>query len=306
MQERDDPLSLHENDSEIEFTDQAPKWEQLYEEIEAGRANKFYSLNTTKRTVLLSRQDVFSKLMYLYGKDRNLLSYQIEVLLEDESGVGDGVAREVYSIFIEHLLQVAYEGREEFSPIILAEFGEEEYDVVGKILYHFFINFALFPVQFCEVSLQNAFIGQYSENTPIGSFLKFVSRSDNLVLSDVLMQSKFDYERIVDTLSRFVIRANPTKDNIRNLIIKAAKMELISKPSPAFRSFKDLRNFFKNFTGNHISSIYELSKPTNTKVLQYLNIPVPSDQPEENAFDYLNRCIDESDKQTLEAFLRDL
>ena len=120
MQERDDPLSLHENDFEMEFTDQAPKWEQLYEEIEASRANKFYSLNTTKRTILLNRQDVFSKLMYLYGKGRNLLSYQIEVLLEDESGVGDGVAREVYSIFIEHLLQVAYEGREEFSPIILA------------------------------------------------------------------------------------------------------------------------------------------------------------------------------------------
>ena len=81
-------------------------------------------------------------------------------------------------------------------------------------------------------------------------------------------------------------------------------MELISKPSPAFRSFKDFKNFFKNFTGNHISSIYELSKPTNTKVLQYLNIPVPSDQHEEKAFDDLNRYIDESDKQTLEAFLR--
>ena len=193
MQERNDPLSLHENDSQIEFTDQAPSWEQLYEEIEASRAKKFYSLNATKRTKLLNRQDVFSKLMYLCGKDRNLLSYQIEVLLEDESGIGDGVAREFYSIFIERLLQVAYEGREEFSPIILAEFGEEEYDIVGKILYHFFVNFGLFPVQFCEISLQNAFIGQYSENVLIGSFLRFISRSDSLVLYDVLMQNKFDY-----------------------------------------------------------------------------------------------------------------
>ena len=81
-------------------------------------------------------------------------------------------------------------------------------------------------------------------------------------------------------------------------------MELILKPSPAFRSFKDFKNFFKNFTGNHISSIYELSKPTNTKVLQYLNIPVPSNQHEEKAFDYLHRYISESNKQTLEAFLR--
>ena len=35
-----------------------------------------------------------------------------------------------------------------------------------------------------------------------------------------------------------------------------------------------------------------------------MNIPVPSDQPEEKAFDYLNRYIDESDKQILETFLR--
>ena len=41
MQERDDPLSLHENDSEIEFTDQAPTWEQLYKEIETSRAIEF-------------------------------------------------------------------------------------------------------------------------------------------------------------------------------------------------------------------------------------------------------------------------
>ena len=94
---------------------------------------------------------------------------------------------------------------------------------------------------------------------------------------------KVDYENIEDTLSRFAIRANPTEDSIRNLIIKAAKMELISKASPPFRLFKDFKNFFKNSTGNHISSIYRLSKSTNTKVLQYLNIPVPSNQHEEKA-----------------------
>ena len=64
--------------------------------------------------------------MYLYGNDRNLLSYQIEVLLENEPGLGDGVAREVCFIFTEHLLQVTYEGRE-FPLIILVKFDEEEY-----------------------------------------------------------------------------------------------------------------------------------------------------------------------------------
>ena len=41
MQERDDPLALHENDSEIEFTDQAPTWEQLYKKIETSPAIEF-------------------------------------------------------------------------------------------------------------------------------------------------------------------------------------------------------------------------------------------------------------------------
>ena len=118
-------------------------------------------------------------------------------------------------------------------------------------------------------------------NTLVASFLKFISRSDSLVFYDVLMQNKFDYERIVDNLSRCAIKANPTKENIRNLIIKAAKIELISKPRATFRSFKYFRNFFKNFTGNDISSIYELLKPTNTKVLQYLITLVPSDEHEE-------------------------
>ena len=41
MQERDDPLSLHENDSKIEFTDQAPTWDQLYNEIETSWVIEF-------------------------------------------------------------------------------------------------------------------------------------------------------------------------------------------------------------------------------------------------------------------------
>ena len=76
MQERDYPLSLHENDSTIEYRS-STKVGAIYEEIEASRAKKFHNLNTTKRTMLLNRQNVFGKLMYLYGKDRNLLSYQI-------------------------------------------------------------------------------------------------------------------------------------------------------------------------------------------------------------------------------------
>ena len=284
MQERDDPISQEENDSVVGFK------EQFYEEVEASRENIFYSLNPTKKVLHLNRQDVFYELMKIYGKDRSILSHQLEVSLVDETTKGDGVGREVYSIFLEQLLQVAFDGREEYAPIVLPEFGEEEYEVVGKI--------------YILVSLHSVFIGQYSEQILIESFLRFISRKDSSILTDALMKNKFDHGLVIEALSKFAIRANPTKNNIRNLVVRAAKSELITKPCAAFNTFKELRNFFKIFTGNHLKSIYDLPKPTSSKVLNYINFPVAIDSYEEKASEHLRRYIDECDNQTLEAFLR--
>lgn len=245
MQERDDPITQEENDSVVGFKEQTPDLEQFYAEIESSRENIFYSLNLSKKVLQLNRQDVFDKLMKIYGKDRSVLSHQLEVSLIDETAKGDGVGTEIYSIFLEQLLQVALDGREEYAPIALAEFGEEEYDVVGKILYHFFINFALFPVQFCEVSLHSVFVGQYSKQILIETFLKFTSCKESSVLTDALIKNKVDYGLVIDALLKFAIKANPTKNNIRNLVARAPKSELITKPCAAFNTFKDLQNFSK-------------------------------------------------------------
>ena len=96
MQERDDPISQEENDSVVGFKEQTPDLERLYEEIDASRENIFYSLNPTKKVLHLNRQDVFGELMKIYGKDRSILSHQLEVSLVDETAKGDIVGREVY------------------------------------------------------------------------------------------------------------------------------------------------------------------------------------------------------------------
>ena len=140
LQEKEDSLSLHENDSKIKFTHQSLKQEQLYDEIEANRANKFDSLNTLKRSIQLNRQNVFSKPMYLYGKDRNLFSCQIYVLLEDDSGVGNEGAKEVYFIFIEHLVQVTTREEKNFHQSfqqtlvikIIMQWGKCYYHIIQK------------------------------------------------------------------------------------------------------------------------------------------------------------------------------
>ena len=134
--------------------------------------------------------------------------------LVDETVKCDGVGREVCSIFLEQLLQGAFDGREEYAPINPPEFKEEEYEVLGKILYHFLINFALFPVQLCEVSLHSIFIGQYSEQILIESFLRFISRKGSSVLTYAFVNNKFDYGLVIDALSKFDIKVNPTKNKL--------------------------------------------------------------------------------------------
>ena len=76
-----------------------------------------------------------------------------------------------------------------------------------------------------------------------------------------------------------------------------------TKPFAAFNTSKELQNFFKNFTGNHLKSIYDLSKPMTSKVLSYIKFPVAIDSYEEKAFEHLRRYIDDCNNQTFEAFL---
>ena len=206
--------------------------------VKRQNARRYARLNPSEIVLHLNRQDVFDELMKIYGKDRSILSHQLEVSLVDETAKCDRVGREVCSIFLEQLLQAAFDGREEYAPINLPEFGEEEYEVVGKVLYHFLINFALFPVQLCEVSLHSVFIGQYSEQILIESFLSFISWKGSSVLTDAVVKNKFDYGLVIDALSKFDIKANPTKNNVTSLVVRAPNSELITKSCAAFSTFK--------------------------------------------------------------------
>ena len=57
----------------------------------------------------------------------------------------------------------------------------------------------------------------------------------------------FEKEKKIDCLSSFGICTNPTKDNVHDLILKAAKSELISKPLPSLNAIK--QGFSKFFEG---------------------------------------------------------
>ena len=56
---------------------------------------------------------------------------------------GDGVAWEVYWLYIEQLISNSSDGTMHFAAIVQKQLGEEDFKKVGKILFHFYINYSL-------------------------------------------------------------------------------------------------------------------------------------------------------------------
>ena len=106
-------------------------------------------------------------------------------------------------------------------------------------------------------------------------------------------------------LSNFGIRTLPNKQNITELVCKAARNELITKPLPALTAIQScFGNFFEDLGPNAISSIYNTATPTNDKVSKYINYPEPTDRMEDKAFEFLRRFINEAIPAVLQDFLK--
>ena len=110
---------------------------------------------------------------------------------------------------------------------------------------------------------------------------------------------------IVDVLSSFGIRSNPTPENVSDLIFKAAKSHIITKPMFALTGImKGFYGFFSNFPLNSIEALYDNALPTNETVLDQLDLRQAIDKLEENTYQYLKRFIEEADSGVLHNFLR--
>ena len=110
------------------------------------------------------------------------------------------VAQEVYSLFIEQLIFTSCDGRMHFVPVTQPEFGEEEFKIAGKTLFHFNINYSLFLLQFCRSIIQYVMGIECKPSHFIRSFLDYISKRDSEILHDTLYNMNFNREKIIEIL----------------------------------------------------------------------------------------------------------
>lgn len=141
----------------------------IIQSLEDKRMKHLYGL-LPGRIVLLDRHDVVKELLALY-KDDGILCTKLSVSFLDETALGDGVLREVFSTFWDTFLARFCEGNKQFAFTPRPSLTDEDYVAVGRIITHQFVLTGTFPVQVAEAQIIQAMFGQVSEDCLVSSFL---------------------------------------------------------------------------------------------------------------------------------------
>ena len=200
---------LCQNES-ITFSGYHQDFKEIFEKVEKKREDSLNTLQPDFQIIDVDRNNVLKNILEIYKTCNDLKNFYLLVKFKGENAEGDRVAREVYSLFIEQLIFTSCDGRMHFVPVIQPEFGEEEFKIAGKTLFHFYINYSLFLVQFCRSTIQYVMGIECKPSHFIRSFLDYVSKRDSEILHDTLYNMNFNREKIIEILSRYVIRLVPT------------------------------------------------------------------------------------------------
>ena len=243
--------------------------------------------------------------MKIYTNDKSLQDHRVIVRFKGELADGDGLGRESFSCFMDEFLIKLCEGFREFVPIVQPEFGVDELSTVGTIFYHFFSDFGVFPFQLSLAAVINGFSGHVSDDILVESFLSFIPQNESRVLRNALCNKKFAHMDIVRVMSNHVSRINPTQSNLKDLVVKVAKSELITKPFVAFMAFKEsFSGFFDHFGEMGITSLYKVATPTAANVMDYLLFDEPVNQQEDKTFHWLESYLRDLELEMPVSFLR--
>lgn len=272
---------------------------QDYLLLGAVREAAFQRLNHVI-TEKVSRENVFDDMMSLYKK-RNIASHKISISFKGEDAEGDGVSRDAFSAFFNS----AYNKMDGYSEKVPStRFSEEDVRTLGKIITHAYICFNVFPTGLCKTAFKKGLNIEVRDEDFLASFLHFIHPKEAEIVHKCSKGTLGNVQPIMDILFEYSIFTKPTKENIMDLMAKAAKIALLNKPCYLMQQLAyGLGNFWNKITGEMIETLYSSTLPTSEKIISSLipNEKCPQDQ---KVFTWLNRFIRGLSVRELGVFLR--
>ena len=304
---------LPDNESEVEPIYNSPPVQLLQGEsnsdsdtiqsLEDKRMRHIYGL-LPGRIVLIDRHDVVKELLALY-KDDGILCNKLSMSFADESALGDGVLREVFSTFWDSFLARFCEGNKQFVFVPRFSLTDEDYVAVGRIITHQFVLTGTFPVQVAEAQIIQTMFGQVSEDCLVSSFLQLLPDRERQILCKAQEKDgPFPSDEIVDILSEYNVTSIPTASSLPQIIKQVSRSEMIHKPFFLLEKIRQgMGNFWTDITKGEMEEIYRQTTPNAGNVTGSLDCVI-SDRKEEQVAGWLVRYLKAADRKMLCRFLR--
>ena len=122
----------------------------------------------------IDRHNCVNDMLTLY-KQPTIGNCKLYLTFNGETAVGHGVLSEVYSVFWDNFVSSYCERSSHFTFSISAAMSQDDFAAIGRILTDQFIQTGTLPLQISEAIIQQAVIGQVSEECLIQSFLMLLN-----------------------------------------------------------------------------------------------------------------------------------
>ena len=228
-------------------------------------------MDNSCQIVTVKRESVTEDILNLYKTNSDIASSFVTFKFNNEEGMDmDGVKREVYSLFWEGAMMRFFDGSNTVVPKMGPEIQDNDLDALGRIINHGFVLTGIFPIMINKGFMTGALLGRdsLSDDDIVDCFFEFVSDYDSLQLKRVMDEvnptdvfSEQSHHYLMEFLSEFEVQTNPRPSNIRDIITRVAKTELLSKPSLALdiigKGLQDHNNLWEDCGKDDVFHLYD-------------------------------------------------
>ena len=135
--------------------DKEKTFNESYKKIEEKRMEALKILKGNV-SILVNKENIVQDLLSIY-KDPSILEKNVSAFIEGTDATGDGVIREVYSLFWDTFLSQS-DGDIEHTIPIVPSLDQEDYVSIGRIITHQFVLCGIFPIRVSQASMQHAIL----------------------------------------------------------------------------------------------------------------------------------------------------
>ena len=165
----------------------------------------------------------------------------IDVRGTEETGIGNGVVRDIICSFFTELCSSHMIGCQEKVPNVRHDMGKEQWQSIARIMIYG-VRLGYFPLFFSQAFMSSTLFGEEHLNMDflVNSLKQCVSVEEQDVIQEMMSTFHQDNEHLLDLLSSYQCFQLPTADNLKGILSEIAHQELVQKPRYIANCFSEV------------------------------------------------------------------